>query len=40
MRQYEQALVEAEVQADKLSLRSWEGLCRALLASNEFIYLD
>jgi len=40
MRQYEQALVESEVPADELPLRSWEGLCRALLASNEFIYLD
>jgi hypothetical protein len=38
--QYQKALAESDVPAEVHVATSWQSLCRALLASNEFIYLD
>ena len=38
--QYQKALAESDVPAEMHLTTSWQSLCRALLASNEFIYLD
>ena len=38
--QYQKALAETDVPVEEHVVSSWQSLCRALLASNEFIYLD
>jgi len=38
--QYQKALAETDVPVEEHLVSSWQSLCRALLASNEFIYLD
>jgi Protein of unknown function (DUF1549)/Protein of unknown function (DUF1553)/Planctomycete cytochrome C len=40
VRRYEEALSAEGVVADRRAVESWSSLARALLASNEFIYLD
>jgi Protein of unknown function (DUF1553)/Protein of unknown function (DUF1549)/Planctomycete cytochrome C len=40
LRRYEQALTAEGLAADRREVESWSSLTRALLASNEFIYLD
>ena len=37
---YEAALIAREPDAAKRRLRSWQSLCQALFASNEFLYVD
>jgi hypothetical protein len=38
--QYEKLLVEEGIPVDRRALESWSSLTRALLASNEFLYVD
>jgi cytochrome c553 len=40
VRRYEKALAEKKVAAAECRLRAWQGLCRVLLASNEFIFIE
>src|SRR5947207_15924186 len=40
LQRYEQALAEEGVPADRRAVESWSSLARALLASNEFLYVD
>ena len=37
---YEQSLRSNGMAADQLRLRSWQALCRALMATNEFLYVN
>jgi hypothetical protein len=37
---YERSLADEGVPADRRALEAWAGLARALLASNEFLYVD
>ena len=40
LRQYELAAVAEKVPAAEVRTRAWQGLCRALISSNEFIYVE
>jgi hypothetical protein len=40
LEKYSAALEENGIKGEERRLQSWQSLCRALLASNEFIYLD
>ncbi|MCH2373774.1 MAG: DUF1553 domain-containing protein, partial [Planctomycetes bacterium] len=40
VRRYTQSLDGEELQGAELNLRAWQGLCRVILASNEFIYVE
>ena len=40
LEKYSAALEEDGIKGADQQLQSWQSLCRALLASNEFIYLD
>ncbi len=37
---YQLDLAQRNVEADELRLRAWQALCRVILSSNEFIYLE
>jgi hypothetical protein len=40
LEKYSAALEENGIKGEEQRFQSWQSLCRALLASNEFIYLD
>ena len=40
VRRYTQSLDGEELEGAELNLRAWQGLCRVILASNEFIYVE
>jgi hypothetical protein len=37
---YRAALVDETQDADERRVRAWQGLCRMLIASNEFVFVD
>ena len=40
LREYERSLSAEGLPADRLDVEAWAGLARAMLASNEFLYVD